>query len=278
VSQLINFNGRILPGNALLVGADNRGLRYGEGLFETMRVRKGRIQWEGYHFDRLFGGLRLLGFAIPSEFTAGRLSTEIHSLCALNGGLQEARVRLTVVRGDGDIRDDAQARTEYFIQCRGLPAEAAEPAGLRIGYFPRGRKSADAYSSLKTTSYLLYTLALQHSKIEGFDECLILNSQDRICESATGNIFWLSGETLFTPPLSEGCVAGVARRYLLDQLPRLGYGLREEFLPPETLEAADEIFLTNAIHGIRPVEFLGHRQYPCRISLVLRKEMLGQIA
>ncbi|HKH62458.1 MAG TPA: aminotransferase class IV, partial [Flavitalea sp.] len=106
--------------------------------------------------------------------------------------------------------------------------------------------------------YLPYSMGALHAKQNNLNDCLILNSHERICDATIANVFWVDSQSIYTPPLSEGCIAGVMRRNLLDILPKNGYTIEEKIFEVEELTNADELFLTNAISGIRWIkEFRG---------------------
>lgn len=255
--------------------ADNRGFRYGDGLFETMFVVQGRIRLGDYHFDRLLAGMRFLQFDIPPFFVE-KLRTQVLELCEANGqpaigpveaanrpaGVAEqltraARVRLVIFRGDSSLGGPIDSFPNYILQSWPLPAASGlNPDGLALGVFPDGRKACDALSNLKSNNYLLYTLATHYAQEQGLDDCLVLNSYDRPADSTIANLFYIRQGRFYTPPLSEGGVAGVMRRYLLEALPRAGYSVQEQATTIEDLLAADELFLTNALKGIRWVRSL----------------------
>src|ERR1700733_2874746 len=107
--DLVNFDGVTFPSDQAILTADNRSFRYGDGLFETMKVASGRICLENYHFERLMAGIRLLQFDPPSGFTPPFLARQILDLCEKNGHSALARVRLAVFRGDGSLFDPVDA-------------------------------------------------------------------------------------------------------------------------------------------------------------------------
>ena len=249
-----NYNGSLYPAGSPFLTADNRGFRYGDGLFETMFVVQGRIRLGDYHFDRLLAGMRFLQFDVPPFFVE-KLRTQVRELCAANG--QPARVRLVIFRGDSPLAGPIDSSPNYILQSWPLPAAPGmNPDGLALGVFPDGRKACDALSNLKSNNYLLYTLATHYAQAQGLDDCLVLNSYDRPADSTIANLFYIRQGRFYTPPLSEGGVAGVMRRYLLEALPRAGYCVQEQATTIEDLLAADELFLTNALKGIRWVRSL----------------------
>ncbi len=260
-AQLINFNGILIPEAHCVVSANNRGFRYGDGLFETLLVEEGDIQLRELHFDRLLHGMQVLGFTIAPAFKM-KLQEEILALCQANGH-ETARVRVMVFRGDGFLFDPADPQSNYIIQTAALAKSGQEldETGLTLGVFPDGRKSCDIFSSLKSNSCLIYTMAAQYARQQGIDDCLVLNTDGRLADSTMANFFYIRSGEIVTPPLTEGPISGVMRRYLLELLPSLGYTVHERPVGIDDLYQADEVFLTNAIRGIRWVRSLHHVAY-----------------
>jgi branched-chain amino acid aminotransferase len=259
-----------------LLTAANRSFRYGDGLFETMMVRDGRLCLCSYHFDRLFSGMQFLQFAIPDAFGREKLEAQILGLCVQNGNPPHSRVRMVVFRSEGATSDPLPATPHYLIESWPLPEEPGlNDKGLTIGVFPDGRKACDALANLKSNNYLLYVLAALYAQKHALDDCLVLNSRDRIADSTIANLFYVSKGQFFTPPLSEGCVAGVMRRHLLENMPRAGFSIQEKILTPDDLLKADEIFLTNAIRGIRWVGSFQTRQFTNQLTAKVYKQLIA---
>lgn len=128
--------------------------------------------------------------------------------------------------------------------------------GLDIGVYPEGRKAMDVFANLKSNNYLLYVMGAAWAREQGFGECLVLNARERVADASTSNVFAVMNGEICTPPLSEGGVAGVTRRLLLERFP-----IREQPLEVADLLAADELFVTNAIQGIRWVRRLMDKTY-----------------
>lgn len=258
----ICFNGKYLSAEQPVLSATNRGYRYGDGLFETLKVSKGKIALAAYHFERLFSGLELLAYDIPRLFTCKILEEEILDLCRKNGCNNRARIRLSVFRGNGGLYDDDR-KLQYIIECWPLDEsiEKLNQNGLVIDVYPHARKSCDAFSNLKSASFLPYAAAADYAKKNKLNDCFILNSQERIADSTIANIFIVTGDVISTPPLSEGCVNGVMRRYLLENLKNSGMAVKEQAIAIADLMKADEVFFTNAVRGIRWVKQLGNKTY-----------------
>src|ERR1700759_770766 len=106
------YNGKLLPADQPCIGPANRGLRYGDGLFETMRIQQNRILFSERHFQRLFNGLQVMGFQVPVHFSAITLTEQINRLLKKNN-LENARVRLAVFRGNGGLYDPENLYPNY---------------------------------------------------------------------------------------------------------------------------------------------------------------------
>lgn len=250
----------MLPATEPLLLAANRGYRYGDGLFETIKVVKGKPRLASYHFDRLFAGLGILKFDVPKLFTQDKLQGEILDLTKKNKCEELARVRLSVSRGNGGLYDDDRS-LQYIIECWPLNESVNQlnENGLVVDIFPDARKSCDGFSNLKSANFLPYTMAAVYAREHRLNDCFVLNSHERICDSTIANVFWIKDETVFTNPLGEGCVNGVMRRHLLEH-PSIT-PVQEKLCEAADLETADEIFLTNAINGIRWVRQFRNKTY-----------------
>src|SRR6185436_8010991 len=112
------------------------------------------------------------------------------------------------------------------------------------------------YANIKSSNFLPSVMASIFASENGFDECLFQNTSNRICDASISNVFWIKDDRIFTPPLSEGGIAGVTRSHLLEELPKRKYKVEEKVCAIEELIEANEIFLTNTIRGIRWVASL----------------------
>lgn len=272
MDRFIHFNGKILPAEQALIGAGNRGLRYGDGLFETMRVVNGRIALQELHLERLLAGMAVLQFDRPALFDAVQLPEAVLALCKKMKIEAGARIRLNVFRGNGGLYDPENHHPHVIIEAwpLELPTRLNEN-GLVIDLYAEARKHPDILANLKTNNYLPYILAALHARNNRLNDCLLLNTADRICDATIANVFWVKDGKVFTPPLSEGGVAGVMRSWLLQQVQGI-YAVQEALLTPETLALADEVFLTNAIQGIRWVRAWKDTVYTNKVAEKLFNE------
>lgn len=279
VAQFLFSDGKILKNNKLLISPNNRSFRYGDGFFETMKWLKGKILLEQLHLDRLFHTLELLKFKPPSYFTAEYLVNAVQALVAKNQHHQLARVRITIYRGDGGIYDEQNHFPHLLIQTWALNEtnNRLNENGLEIDIYAAAVKQADHFSLLKTNNYLSYAMAALWAKEHHLNDAILLNAQGYVADATIANIFIIHNGLIKTPALSEGPVAGVMRKYLLKQLRLNGYEVQEGAVTAEDLANASEVFLTNAIYGMRWVKQIGKHAYTHQLVPHLYKEMIAPL-
>jgi len=266
----IIYNGKALDNKTPLITAGNRGLRYGDGLFETIRCRNGAPILIDEHLSRLWNGLRLLQFEIPKLFTPDLLEKEIISLLKKNKH-QHARVRLSVFRGQGGLYDPENDYPNYLIETFPLleSSFSLNQNGLQTSIFRDSKKIADKYSNIKHNNFLPYLLGAIHAKKNKLNDVFILNHFNNICDSTLANIFFFKGKKIYTPSLAEGCIAGVMRNTIIQSLKTSEWEVTECQVTPEMMLDADEVFLTNAIRGIKWVSCMDTVSFECRETRIL---------
>jgi branched-chain amino acid aminotransferase len=265
MSIFVSHNGKLLRDTDPVLLSGNRSFRYGDGLFETMRIKHGKIIRSDMHFARLFNSLAVLRYQLPPQLTPGYFSREIMNVVDLNKHTDSARVRLSIYRGNGDLHNHEDHHPCFLIQSMPLESTAGEwnVQGITAAVYPDVKKSCDKFSQLKTSNFLPYAMAAIFAQENKLHDAIVLNSSDRICDATTANIFAIKDDKIITPPLSEGCVAGTFRKFLLSQLKELQFTVTENPLTPEDLLSADEVFLTNAIQQIRWVREINNSQFGC---------------
>lgn len=273
MNHQINFNGKLTEPETAVLTAFNRSLRYGDGLFETMLWDGLHIQNMDFHLDRLFTGLEILQFDLSAGFDRNFISNEIVRLSEINAPDIPARIRLNVFREDGYALMPVANKPEFLIDSGQL--EDQTPGPLRLTIFKAETKSTGVLSNLKTNNYLLNVVAVQFAKGSGYDDALILNSRGNICETSSSNIFLIQKGVLFTPALTQGCVAGTKRRELLEILPTLGFQVEETIITKEMVHETEEVFLTNALREIRPVICIDNTYYSRELTTRLMQQLEG---
>ncbi len=273
----INLNGRLLPADTAGIPPAARALRYGYGLFETMLAQDGGIRLEDLHWQRLRGGMDALRIAAHPHFFP-ELKESLRKTLLRNGHERLARIRLQVWPGSGGYYDGDAFSAHYLIETFPLEAEPERlnENGLVTGIAEGIIKSADAYSHIKSCNALPYALAARQAKERRWNDALLLNHSGNISDSTIANLFWSdAADNIFTPPVSEGCVAGVMRQHLLESLPGWGFSVAEGPVSPQELTEARCIFLTNAVRGIRWVSGLEERAFGNGLTVELHRKLLS---
>jgi branched-chain amino acid aminotransferase len=256
---LVCYNGAFLPDDQPVLLVNNRGYKWGDGLFETIKVHKEQLLLKSFHFDRLLTSIKLL--QIHQTFTLHELEQNIVALCAKNDCLNLARVRLAVYR-------DQENNTSYSIEAIPLDQSVMQwnEQGLTIDIYPYSRKACDVLANLKTANYLPYVMASRYAEEQGLQECLVLNAFNHVCDASKANVFVIKDSEVYTPSLEQGCINGVMRRFLLQELKAKGWKVKQGELTEELLLQADECFLTNAIQGIRWVSQYREKQFASHLT------------
>lgn len=253
--MVINFNGERLESLPEPMAATLRATQYGDSLFETIRMFDGAMPFLEKHFARLKNGLSALGMKTPGHWDADWFENEIKKTVAGN-----ARIRLMVYREPGGLYFPENNDIGFMITASPLPGsrfEWLEPPVL-AGICEKVKLPVDDFSNLKTLNAPRYVQAAIEANSKGWDDGIILNQFNRICEATSSNIFWWDADgVLYSPPLSEGCVAGTMREYLIEMVSKNSISVKETAAAPEILEQAAEVFFTNAIRGIVPVQLTG---------------------
>lgn len=254
--KFLFLDGKITRTGKPLISVDNRSFRYGDGFFETIKYEDGVIKLADLHFERLFSSLDKLAFTPPLYFTSAYLENQIHELVKKNGHTKLARIRITIYRGDGGIYDEINHYPHHLIQSWELNSSnnKLNQNGLILDVFQDARISFDGFSHIKSNNYLSYAMAAIWAKKNKLNDALLLNSNNRLAEATIANVFIVKNGVIKTPELSEGPVQGVMRKHLLQKLRADSFPIEETKISIEDLEDASEIFLTNAIYGIRWVK------------------------
>lgn len=229
----------------------DRGFTLGDGLFETLRVKAGRVLRVEAHLARLAAGAGVLGIPLP----ALDLGTALAQTAEANG-LSEGVLRLTLTRGPGPrgVLPPAEPKPTLVITAAPL-SPPLPPARLVIAQGTR-RNDRSPLAQVKSLNYLDGILARQEAARRGVDDAILLNTRDGVAETSIANLFAVIDGVLVTPPLSEGVLPGVMRAEVL-----LAVGATERPLTVDDIAAADEILLTSAL-GIRSVATLEGRPLP----------------
>lgn len=264
MAEMISFNGHLMPSDGFGLSPENRSFRYGDGLFETIRVENGKVLWADLHFKRLNKGLAFLKLEMPAGFDLKYFTSEIQNLCLQNHdeGLP-LRVRFSVFRNQGGYYLPLKNAASCLIETERLtlPGYNLNRQGLYIDIFEDLYKPCHRLSNCKTTSALIYVLASLYRKAKNLDDCLLINEKHLLAEASSSNLFLVKNNQLITPSLDQACVEGVMRSVIIEIASAEKIPVEERPIKIEELLEADEIFLTNAINGIQWVVGFREKRY-----------------
>ncbi len=274
MSEYINCNGEYCRAEENAISVYNRAFKYGDALFETMFASGSEIPLYNEHIKRLVKSMMVLKMEIPVKLSleAKVLQQEITRLLTKNKFFTSSKVRLTVFRQDGGNYVPTTNNVSYIVETEKLAIANFEvlKSGLKIDVFTEIKKPINIFANMKTANSLLYVMAGIYQQKKNLDEVIILNQNNNICESVTSNVFVVKADKIYTPALSEGCIEGVMRQAILQLAKENNMEIIENtLLTTDNLLQADEIFLTNAVQGIRWVAAFQNRRYFNKISKYL---------
>ena len=244
MKEIIFINGKFVAKDKAVVSAQSPGLQYGWGLFETMRSLNQRIVYFQEHLKRLKSSARRIGVALPYSVAALR---DIVNETVRRNGYKDSYIRLSVYKGEraSDIVVIVKKHAPYPWQRYRKGFRAC------ISEFLQNENSL--LCQIKTTHRLTYELAYQRAVAQGYDEALILNQRGYLCEGTRTNLFMVSGNALFTPALSSGCLEGITRNAVVAVAVRNRMRVKEKNITLKALLRSDEAFLTNSVRAVMPL-------------------------
>ncbi|MGZ3921215.1 MAG: aminotransferase class IV [Bacteroidia bacterium] len=245
------LNGHLISIYEPGVAFNNRAFRYGDSLFESIRLCNNRLMFLRDHITRLKLGMTVLRMNLPAEFNVENIQELIIQLLKHNTHAPNARIRLTVFRNDGGYYTPETNDISFLIESEELPAPyELNQKGLWADVYADIKKPINKLANIKSGNGLLYVMAGLAKQSMKLDECFLINENGNICESISSNIFVVKNGTIYTAPLTEGCVAGIMRRQVMSIATQSKILTFESPLTVNTIMNGDEVFLTNSIRGI----------------------------
>lgn len=277
MSSMVNYNVSILSNMENFLNHENRGLRYGDALFEAIRVVNGKIFFWEDHYLRLMASMRILRMEIPDNFTLEFLEKEIHNTLQANGlEATSARVRLTVFRNNGGLYLPLDNNISYIVEAQSLafPLYTLDENPFEVELYKDFYVNPDMLSTLKTNNKIINVVGSIFAQENGYQSCLLLNNAKQVVEALNGNIFLVKGTAIKTPPLKDGCLNGILRKKLLEILKKTDcYTVEEASISPFELQQADELFITNVIKGLQPVTKYRKKEFSVNVT----QDLIGKL-
>ena len=248
--RFVLHNDRIQEASSETLAAGQVGLLAGWGVFSTLRVAEGVLFAFERHWARIQRDAALLHVPLPenAEAVRARLLELVEANHAYDSTLRVAIVR----NGGGMWAGPSNGRASDLIA---LTADTKDWGhGVKLAVQPQARHAACEFAGTKILSWAMNLTWLENAQQRGFDEAILLNERGEVAECTSANIFIANGSQVWTPPLNSGCLPGVTREVLLDEVRVPGIDVGEKPLLPADLEAADEVFITSTTRDLLPVE------------------------
>ncbi len=274
---MVNLNGNLTEKQNATIAFDNRGLNYGDAVFETLRFSGGKIYFWEDHYFRLMASMRIMRMEIPMSFTMEFLEEEIlKTILSTEKREASLRIKLLVWRKTGGKYTPSNNEIEYSISFEKLetPFYILNEVDYEVELFKDHYITSGLLSTLKTNNRLINILGSIFASENDYQNCLLLNENKQVVEALNGNIFLISGNSVKTPPLADGCLNGIMRKQLISILKAIPeFTFEEASISPFELQKADEIFITNVIQGIVPITKYRKKEFGNNVA----KELLPKL-
>lgn len=259
----VSLNGEIISSAAPVVDVSNRAFRYGDGLFESIRVINGIPCFLENHMSRLLSGMEALRLEKPAGFNLAFLTEHLSKLIKRNGIEEGGRIRLSMFRDSDGFYAPHGNKSGYLIEAQPYPSNFFEfpDGGLDVDIYSEIPKPVNKLSVYKTSNALNYIMASLYAKEKGLDDVLLVSDKGSILEATSSNLFIVSNGVLYTPTLEDGCIGGTMRMNIINIAIANNIKVYECTLTPQNLLAADEVFLTSSVSGIRWVSSYKSKRY-----------------
>ena len=262
---MVNFNGVLISSENIKLSLENRAFKYGDAIFETVKVlNKKVVFWEDHYF-RLMASMRMLRMKIPIEFTLEFLEQEILKTVAAQQEANEYRIRLNIFRKDGGLYTPKTNKIDFTIEVKESTYQIKDFYSLDV--YKDFYNYSGLLSTIKTNNRMVNTLASIFADENDLDNCILLNEKKGVVEVTNGNIFVVKGKVVKTPALTEGCIKGITRLKVLEILfKNKELTVEETSISPFEIQKADEVFITNAIIGVQPVTNYKKKTFTTKIG------------
>jgi branched-chain amino acid aminotransferase len=254
IHRHVLFNDQVRESSEKLLAPGQVGLLAGWGVFSTIRVADGVLFAFERHWARMCKDAAL--FHVPIAYAAKEGRRRLLELVEANGAYN-ASLRVYVVRNDGSPFGAPCERRSDFIA---VTADLKDwGSGVKLAVVPQARHAASMFAGAKILSWAMNLTWVEDAQAKGFDEVILLNERGEVAECTSANIFIASGNQVWTPPLSSGCLPGVTRDLLLSEIRVPGFEIGERALMPADLETAEEVFITSTTRELLPVLEIEHK-------------------
>jgi len=262
---MVNYNGDLVAFEDAKITPINRALKYGDSVFETLKLVNGKlIFWEAHYF-RLMASMRMLRMKIPMSFTLEFLENEILKTAKVSNSNNNLRIRLTITRKDGGFYLPLTNEVDYLIESQEI--NFVNKSTYKVDLYKDFYVYSGHLSTIKTNNKIIHTIASIYARENELDNCILLNERKGVVEATNASLFLVRGLVIKTPPLTEGCLKGIAREKVKSIIESSkDFTLEETVISPFEIQKADEVFLTNSIIGVQPITNYRKKEFSTEIG------------
>ena len=273
---MVNYNGNLHAPNTFFLSHQNRAFTYADALVERLRLVDGKLVFWEDHYFRLMASMRMLRMRIPMEFTMEFLEDEIRK--TLEGAAEplNKEITISVFRNESDTFSPMTNDVSYLITTKNLahPFFVITKEIFEVEIFKDFYKNPGLLSSLCVTDHSLAVVASVFAQENSYDDCILVNTAKNVIGTTGGNVFLVKGNTIKTPPLTDGANNGIVRMKSLDLFRKWeGYSVSEDSISPFELQKADELFMVNDIFGVQPITKYRKKQF----TTVVAQKLMGRL-
>lgn len=274
------YNGQLIQEEKLTPPpTSNRSFKYGDGLFESIRIYRGQPLFLTDHWERLLDGMQRMQLTYPEDWVP-MLSYGLQEVLKAKGLQGNARARVHVYRGGEGAYRPTSNQINYLIEAEALVEDtylAHVPVTLTT--YRDWPLFTHPLTGCKTANGLPYIMAALDAKSRGFDEAVLFHQDGQLAEASSANIFYIYQRKIYTPPLTSGCLNGIMRKQVFELAEQIKLPVQERKSRAKDLIQADEVFLTNTIRGLIPVSRFENRLYPTeyRVLTAFLQKCLRQL-
>ena len=272
---MINYNGNIQENSNLTI-ENNRGFLFGDAVFETVKVVNNVVLFAEDHYFRLMASMRICRMEIPMNFTLEYFEEQILNLSNSQNISDSCRARMTFFRDSDGFYLPNSNDVGFIVTAQKLNTKEYSVSNdfYEVELYKDFYISKHLLSTLKTTNKMINITGSVFAKENDYHNCILLNDDKSVVEALNGNLFMKIGNTISTPPVSDGCLNGIMRKQLIAIINKMeGYECVEKSISPFDLQKSDELFITNVISGIQPITKYRKKEFGIDFSIKLNDKL-----
>ena len=272
---MINFNGIIQDSSNQFI-ENNRGFLFGDAVFETLKVVNNTVLFAEDHYFRLMASMRICRMEIPMNFTLEYFEEQVINLSNSLNVSDSCRARMTFFREADGFYLPSSNDVRFIVTAQKLENKAYSVSNdfYEVELYKDFHVTKHLLSTLKTTNKMINVTGSIFAKENDYHNCLLINDDKNVVEALNGNIFMKTGNTIVTPPISDGCLNGIMRKQLIALINKMeGIECIEKSISPFDLQKSDELFISNVITGIQPITKYRKKEFGTDFSIQLNEKL-----